>query len=142
VDIPDGYFESGDFRGKGGITAYVECGDYEAESGFQAMSRLLERGSLPTAVFCFNDLMGFGALQAIRERGLDVPGNISLVGCDDVIARFLRPELTTVHQPAIELGEMAARVLADLAAGARVVRSQLEARLMERRSCGPPHVSR
>jgi DNA-binding LacI/PurR family transcriptional regulator len=142
VEIPEGYFESGDFQGKGGVTAYVECGDYEAESGFQAMSRLLERDSLPTAVFCFNDLMGFGALQAIRERGLDVPHDVSLVGCDDVIARFLRPELTTVHQPAIELGEMAARVLADLAAGARVVQSQLEARLMKRRSCGPPPASR
>jgi DNA-binding LacI/PurR family transcriptional regulator len=142
VEIPESYFESGDFQGQSGIIAYVECGDYEAESGFQAMSRLLERGSPPTAVFCFNDLMGVGALEAIRERGLDVPGDISLVGCDDVIARFLRPELTTVHQPAVELGEMAARVLTDLAAGARVVQSQLEARLMKRRSCGPPPVSR
>jgi LacI family purine nucleotide synthesis repressor len=141
VEIPDSFIETGDFRGKDGFVAYIECGNYEAESGFQAMTRLLERDPSPTAVFSFNDLMGFGALQAIRERGLDVPSDISLVGCDDVIARFLRPELTTVHQPAIELGEMAARVLADLAAGARVVRTQLEARLIMRKSCGPPLTS-
>jgi DNA-binding LacI/PurR family transcriptional regulator len=116
----------------------MEYGDFEAESGFQAMNRLLDRDTCPTAVFAFNDLMSFGALQAITERGLDVPRDISLLGCDDIIARFLRPELTTVHQPAIELGEMAARVLLDLAAGARVVRSQLEARLIMRKSCGPP----
>jgi LacI family transcriptional regulator len=141
VEISDSSIEAGDFRGKDGFTAYIECGNYEAESGFQAMSSLLERDPSPTAVFSFNDLMGFGALQAAREQGLDVPLDISLVGCDDVIARFLRPGLTTVHQPAIELGEMAARVLADLAAGARVVRTQLEARLITRRSCGPPLAS-
>lgn len=141
IEIPNLLTGSEDLRGKNGVRAFIECGDYEAESGFQAMNNLLEREPRPTAVFAFNDLMASGASHAIREQGLDVPGDISLVGCDDVIARFLRPELTTVHQPAIELGEMAARVLADLAAGARVVRSQLEARLIVRKSCGPPRVS-
>jgi DNA-binding LacI/PurR family transcriptional regulator len=142
VEIPDVAVERGEFEGKNGVRAIVECGNYEAESGFEAMNRLLDRDSHPTAVFAFNDLMAFGAAQAMSERGLGAPGDLSLVGCDDVLARFLRPELTTVHQPAIELGEMAARVLADMAAGARVVRSQLEARLITRRSCGPPRVSR
>jgi LacI family purine nucleotide synthesis repressor len=141
VEIPDVSLERGEFEGKNGVRALVECGDYEAESGFEAMNRLLDRAAYPTAVFVFNDLMAFGAAQAMNERGLGVPGDISLVGCDDVLARFLRPELTTVHQPAIELGEMGARVLIDIAAGARVVRSQLEARLITRRSCGPPRVS-
>ena len=141
IEMPNLPIESEDLRGKNGVRAFIECGDYEAESGFHAMSNLLDREPRPTAVFAFNDLMAFGASHAISERGLEVPGDVSLVGCDDVIARFLRPELTTVHQPAIELGEMAARVLADLAAGARVVRSQLEARLIVRKSCGPPRVS-
>jgi LacI family purine nucleotide synthesis repressor len=141
VEIPDETVERGEFEGKNGVRALVECGDYEAESGFEAMNRLLDRDACPTAVFVFNDLMAFGAAQAVNERGLGVPRDISLVGCDDVLARFLRPELTTVHQPAIELGEMAARVLVDIAAGARVVRSQLEARLITRRSCGPPRDS-
>ena len=141
VEIPHPPADSEDLRGKNGLRAFIERGDYEVESGFQAMRSLLDREPRPTAVFAFNDLMAFGASHAIREWGLEVPGDVSLVGYDDVIARFLRPELTTVHQPAIELGEMAARLLADLAAGARVVRSQLEARLIVRESCGPPRFS-
>ena len=138
VEAPDSCAEAGEFEGKTGMKVFIECGDYEAASGFQAMNRFLDRDPRPTAVFAFNDLMAFGASQAIAERGLEIPRDLSLVGCDDVVARFLRPELTTVHQPAVELGEMAARVLADMAAGARMVRSQLEARLTIRRSCGPP----
>jgi DNA-binding LacI/PurR family transcriptional regulator len=138
VEIPDLAVERGEFEGKNGVRAFVECGDYEAESGFEAMSHFLDGGNHPTAVFAFNDLMAFGAMQAIGERGLKVPGDVSIVGCDDVVARLLRPELTTVHQPAVELGEMAARVLVDIAAGARVVRTQLEARLIARDSCCPP----
>lgn len=138
VEIPGPHVESEGFVGQNGFRAFMERGDFETESGFQAMVRLLRRDRPPTAVFAFNDLMAFGALQAITENGLEVPRDVSLIGCDDIIARFLRPELTTVHQPAIELGEMAARVLADLAAGARVVRSQLEARLVLRESCAAP----
>ncbi len=138
IDVPQMDIDAADFEGQNGFKAFIEYGDYEADSGFQAMNRLLDRDPWPTAVFAFNDLMGFGALQAITERGLEVPRHVSLLGYDDIIARFLRPELTTVHQPAIELGEMAARVLLDLAAGARVVRSQLEAGLIRRDSCGPP----
>jgi LacI family purine nucleotide synthesis repressor len=141
VEIPDVAVERGEFEGKNGVKALVECGDYEAESGFEAMNRLLDRDTCPTGVFAFNDLMAFGASQAIGERGLKVPGDVSMVGYDDVVARFLRPELTTVHQPAVELGEMAARVVADMAAGARVVRTQLEARLIVRDSCSPPCAS-
>jgi LacI family repressor for deo operon, udp, cdd, tsx, nupC, and nupG len=138
VEIPGAPLQSGDFEGQDGFRALIEWGDYETESGFRAMTSLLERREPPTAVFAFNDLMAFGAMQAVNESGLEVPRDVSLIGCDDIIARFLRPELTTVHQPAIELGEMAARVLVDLAAGARVVRSQLEARLIIRESCAPP----
>ncbi len=138
VEIPGVPLQSGDFEGQNGFKALIEWGNYETESGFRAMTSLLGRQEPPTAVFAFNDLMAFGAMQAIKESGLEVPRDVSLVGCDDIIARFLRPELTTVHQPAIELGEMAARVLVDLAAGARVVRSQLEARLIIRESCAPP----
>jgi DNA-binding LacI/PurR family transcriptional regulator len=141
VELPVSDVESGEFDGKSGARVFLESGDYEAESGFRAMCRLLDHEPRPTAVFAFNDLMAFGASQAVAERGLKIPGDVSLVGCDDVIARFLRPELTTVHQPAVELGEMAARVVADMAAGARVVRSQLEARLIERDSCCPPCAS-
>jgi len=138
VEIPGPHVESEGFVGQNGFRAFMERGDFETESGFQAMVRLLDHDHPPTAVFAFNDLMAFGALQAITENGLEVPRDVSLIGCDDIVARFLRPELTTVHQPAIELGEMAARVLDDLAAGARVVRSQLEARLILRESCAQP----
>jgi DNA-binding LacI/PurR family transcriptional regulator len=140
VEIPVSSVERGEFDGKSGVRVFLASGDYEAESGFRAMARMLDNDPCPTAVFAFNDLMAFGASQAIGERGLRVPNDVSLMGYDDVIARFLRPGLTTVHQPAVELGEMAARVLADMAAGARVVRSQLEATLMVRDSCARPTV--
>lgn len=80
-------------------------GDWTPESGYQIVSRMeLEPGS---ALFVANDLMALGALSALRERELSVPGDISVVGFDDVPeAGYFYPPLTTVRQDFAALGQM------------------------------------
>jgi DNA-binding LacI/PurR family transcriptional regulator len=82
--------------------------------GWRAMKALLAlpRDERPTAVFCPTDLLAAGALKACLTAGIAVPGEMSIVGCDDIeLARVLTPELTTVRIPARELGARAARLL-------------------------------
>jgi len=80
-------------------------GDFGEESGFKAGERLADLEDRPTAVFAANDAMAIGCLAALRERGLRVPEDVSLVGFDDIpIARYLTPALTTVQVPIAEIG--------------------------------------
>ncbi|MFN7924667.1 MAG: LacI family DNA-binding transcriptional regulator [Bryobacteraceae bacterium] len=82
------------------------------EGGFAAMKQLLQSTQRPTAVFCAGHLQTAGALQAIREASLQVPRDIAIVGFDDVgWALCLNPTLTTVSQPAGEVGREAAKLL-------------------------------
>ena len=68
----------------------------------------------PTAIFCANDLMAIGAMDTARELGLDVPGDVALVGFDDIeAAALVTPALTTVLNPADQLGATAGRLLRD-----------------------------
>ncbi|MBT8048249.1 MAG: LacI family DNA-binding transcriptional regulator [Xanthomonadales bacterium] len=85
-------------------------GDYLVQSGYVAMKQLFGRKAKFTAVICANDEMAVGAMDAIREQGLSMPEDISLVGFDNVRwAPFLSPKLTTVNNPVNEMGRMAAR---------------------------------
>ncbi|HEX9938451.1 MAG TPA: LacI family DNA-binding transcriptional regulator [Longimicrobium sp.] len=80
--------------------------------GLAAMKTLLASPSRPTAVFCANDLIAMGALKAALKAGVDVPRELSIVGCDDIeMASVVTPELTTIAVPARELGARAARLL-------------------------------
>jgi DNA-binding LacI/PurR family transcriptional regulator len=82
-------------------------GDWSARSGFNAAERLLEVGDA-TAVFTANDEMAIGLLRALRERGLDVPRDMSIVGFDDAPdAEYIWPPLTTVRQNFEAVGESA-----------------------------------
>lgn len=88
-----------------------------------------------TAVFCFNDMVAVGALLACQERGIAVPGDLSLVGFDDIdLARYMTPPLTTVQQPRVRLGNMATQLLLDLLAGRLVQNHVLPPNLIERAS--------
>lgn len=85
--------------------------NFVEEGGSRATSRLLNRGTEFTAIFAGNDQMAAGALQTLRDAGLKVPNDISLVGYDDVLfARYLFPTLTTVRQPLVEMGRAAAGI--------------------------------
>jgi len=87
-------------------------GDFTARGGYLAMQVLLKRKPRPTAVFVCNDLMAFGALTAAREAGVAVPEQLSIVGFDDIdLAAFSAPPLTTVAQPKLQIGTLAAELL-------------------------------
>jgi LacI family transcriptional regulator len=90
----------------------VVCGHFKEDLGYQAMLQLLIQPNRPTAVFAANDLMAKGAMMAIKESGLQIPKDISIVGFDDInIAAQLIPPLTTVKQPMFRLGTEAASFL-------------------------------
>lgn len=84
-------------------------GNFQASSGYEAMLSFLNSNKPPTAVACGNDEMAYGAADAIREKGLSIPDDISLVGFDNIeFSRFLHPKLSTVHYPMRAIGETAA----------------------------------
>ncbi|AEI42474.1 LacI family DNA-binding transcriptional regulator [Paenibacillus mucilaginosus] len=87
-------------------------GEYDLESGYQGMGRLLDLPERPTAVFCSNDDMALGAVKAVTERGLSVPGDISVAGFDDhLFSAFMTPALTTVRRPIEEISRAGAEKL-------------------------------
>src|SRR5690606_26838995 len=91
----------------------------------------------PDALFCANDLMAAGALQALREAGMRVPEDVAVVGFDDLpLASQTKPPLTTVAQPIREMAEAAVRLLTRLIQGEEldVNRVVLEAKLVTRES--------
>jgi LacI family transcriptional regulator len=80
--------------------------------GYEAVQKLLAKGKQFTAIFCFNDMSAIGAMSAIRDHGLSVPGDISIIGFDDILsASYQAPKLTTVRQPLREMGREGARML-------------------------------
>ncbi len=102
------------------------------------MRELLARGRDLTAVFAYNDLMAIGAVAAIRRAGLRVPEDISVIGFDDIPqAATTVPAITTIAQPATEIGQVSVRVLLDRIARRRQDSSRvlLSTCLVERESC-------
>lgn len=87
----------------------VAEGHYTFESGVAAAKSLLDVSPRPTAIFSSNDEMAAGVLYAARERGLDVPDDLSIIGFDDTaIAAHVWPPLTTIHWPLVSMGRAAA----------------------------------
>src|SRR6478735_2434421 len=93
-------------------------GTFSIESGTEAADRLLSHPTPPTAIFCFNDEMAIGVLDAARQRGVRVPRDLSVMGFDDIrFARYVDPPLTTIAQPMREIGEGSVRLLLDILQG-------------------------
>ncbi|MCL4251661.1 MAG: LacI family transcriptional regulator [Anaerolineae bacterium] len=87
-------------------------GDYLQARGYAAAQALLRLERRPTAIFASNDLSALGAMDAIREAGLSIPDDISLVGFDDIPqAAITHPKLTTVRQPLVQMGRTAVQLL-------------------------------
>jgi LacI family transcriptional regulator len=90
----------------------IETEESSPELGYGITKRLLASGEKFTALFAYNDLAAIGAIRAIREAGLEVPTDVSVVGFDDIeAANYHSPTLTTVRQPLKEMGEIAAKTL-------------------------------
>lgn len=117
---------------------WVIEGDFTEAGGFAATQAIVSSGGpLPTAIFCSNDLTAAGALRALKQAGVSVPGDMSIVGFDDLpVARLITPALTTMAQPMREMGEIAARMLLRLIGGDRLETDRiiLEAKLVVRES--------
>lgn len=95
--------------------ALVAYGDLTPESGVAAAAQLFESPTPPTAIFALNDRMAIGAIHHLQLRDLRVPEQVSVIGFDDVpLAGICSPTLTTVRQPALEMGQQAARLLLEL----------------------------
>jgi LacI family transcriptional regulator len=132
VAMVQGPSESGATRISGFTRALVEAGmsvdpglmvtgDWTRRGGYDAMCQVLARpsGARPEAVFCANDLMAIGAIDALREAGLHVPGDVAVAGFDDVdAATIVHPALTTVVNPAYDIGRSAGGLLVSRLSGA------------------------
>ena len=138
----------GELRLRGAEQALREHGielDYERDfepcdfievGGYEATSRLLERTGDLTAVFALGDVVAFGALRAIVDRGLSVPGDVSLVGFDDTaFSQYSVPRITTIRQDAARLAERAAKLLLSaLRDGSPATHELVDFELVERES--------
>ncbi len=112
VDIPKGY---------------VRTGDFMSGTGYSETMALLDLDQPPTAMFVSSDQMALGAYEALYERGMRVPDDMSVVGFDDLDeAKWAAPPLTTMRQPLAEMAGMATRMLLALIAGERLETERVE----------------
>lgn len=117
----------------------IAFGDWTAEGGYYAAKRLLEINQQIDAFFAANDLMAVGVMDAIRERGLSIPEDVSVVGYDDIpVAAAIRPALTTVRLPNYDMGYAACNLLIDKIEKKETDRPELGygTKLIVRDSCG------
>ena len=96
----------------------VRAGDYRKESTREPVRELLELPDRPTAIFAANDLSAIATLEVARDAGLDVPGDLSVIGFDNIPeSAMTEPPLTTVHQPIQQMGAAAIQMLVALLDG-------------------------
>lgn len=119
--------------------SHIERVTFSITEGRRAAARLLDAHSNLTALICGNDTLAIGAVFECQARGIEIPGQISVVGFDDIeLAGQLSPGVTTVLVPSAQIGALAGSRLLDRLAGTPVPRrQQLEFELIERATAGP-----
>ncbi|WP_433533033.1 LacI family DNA-binding transcriptional regulator [Micromonospora sp. CA-263727] len=119
----------------------VRSGNFHLDAGYAHGIELLSRADRPTAIFAGSDLQAMGVLRAARQLGLDVPGDLSVVGYDNLpVSAWIGPALTTVNQPLRDMAGTATRMLLDLTRGVALPTSRIDlvAELVVRESTAPP----
>ena len=108
--------------------------NFHRADGAAAMARLLDRGEPPDAVFCFNDLLALGAMRTLLERGVAVPGEVAVIGFDDIEdGRFSTPTLSTIAPDTARIAQLAVDLLAErLGDGSAAVGAPRELRVDHR----------
>ncbi|KIF70067.1 LacI family transcriptional regulator [Streptomyces sp. AcH 505] len=136
----DGFRSAMSMAGLETDPALVRFGDFHVRAGHDHALELLRGPDRPTAIFAGSDLQALGVLEAARVRGLQVPGDLSVVGYDDIPpARWSSPALTTVDQPLVAMAEEAVRMLLRLRSSEHTESSiEFGTRLVVRDSTAPP----
>jgi LacI family transcriptional regulator len=122
------------------LTVQLEGTDSTPAIGYPFAKQLLARKHPFTALFAYNDISAIGSIWAFREAGLRVPEDISIVGFDDIPgAAYANPGLTTVRQPLLKMGQIAAQTVVDLieGRGEYVPEIAIEPEFVARQSTGP-----
>jgi LacI family transcriptional regulator len=137
LDRREGFLDAVRAAGVEAASQIVE-GDLGEQSGAEAMSALLDAGTAFDGVVFANDDMALGGLRVLQQRGVDVPGDVSIVGFDDFgFARVTTPGITTIRVPAEEMARIATERLFDLVDGVDGwSRHELDVDLVVRESCG------
>ena len=120
--------------------SYIVNVPLSSEGGYKGAKELLSRKTDVSAVFCCNDNTAIGAMRAIKEAGLVIPDDLSVISIDDIdTAQYLSPILTTLHIPVAEMGQMTAKILIDrIEEGHKLpIKMNLPFYLANRESCAP-----
>lgn len=100
---------------------WIVPGNFTKESGYKATKTLIAQNNLPHAIFYANDEMAIGGLDALKEKNIKVPDDISIIGLDDIeISEYVDPPLTTIKQPKYETGSIAVQLIFQLLRGEEV----------------------
>lgn len=122
------------------ITPVILTGPFHFEGGRELTARVLDEHPETTAIFAGNDVMAFGAVRCLLDRGLRIPDDVSLIGFDDIeFSAIIHPPLTTIHQPKYEMGQAAVEILLRQADEKKEHTPEsriLGVHLVERHSCG------
>lgn len=125
--------------------ALVRYGTFYIDAGYKYAMELLTRPDPPTAIFAGSDMQALGVIRAARRLGLDVPGELSVIGYDNLpVSAWIDPTLTTINQPLRDMATTATRMLFDLARGVEPASSRIDlvTELVVRESTAPPHSGR
>ena len=128
----------------GGLASEYEVwAENSYEGRYKATKQLLSLACPPTAIFAADDTIAIGAIAAAKDVGCEIPGDVSVIGFDDLeFSAYLRPSLTTIRQPMDDIGQKAAELLLEVIEQERVFDATplilLKPKLVVRDSCAPP----
>lgn len=121
-----------------GLEPFVSVGTFSYESGTHQIGAVIDAYK-PSALFAANDLLAFGAMNEIQRRGMKIPDDIAVIGCDNIpFSEMVRPQLSTISIPIYQIGVTAVQLLDDQMKGVRTGAKSviLEHKLIHRESCG------